>query len=197
MMIREYKSGLNMIREYKSGDRVIGYNDPVYYLRKINRGIIGIYDETQTNLLELFTEGDYCGYQEFIGGNNPSLYNAIALNKVEVELICNADYVIPSDFLHRRTQRLRQLTNIYRSDNLAKVVKGLIYLVDAEFFPLENNQVEIDLGLDSLASLLNMPRESLSRKIGGLKKRNICDTKYKKILVQDFTGLKTLREKLD
>ena len=171
---------LRLLRKAKAVQRVYGKNtvilrsgDRVYSLLKIESGIVLIYNESRSRIVNVLAQGDYLADAEFHLGLEFPL-EAIALNTVEISRQDNRD---GKEILYQCYESYNNVVRILNTHGMnakQKAIAGLLWFCDKAKLPATNNQVNnIPLNDCILSDITGMTRETCTRAIAPLVKEGV------------------------
>jgi len=193
----------NMITAYfKAGQSIFKEGQQPKGIYRVKKGKVK--KSTQTNfgtqhIFYVCSEKEYLGYHSIL---SQELYpdSAVALVDSEIEFITEDDFLRAVDASHLLSQRLlKNLSHEFRvfinaTKMLAKHTvrerSALNLLILESKFRLQNQEeTEIIINRDDLASMVGTAKESVVRMLKDFKEEQLITTKRSSIFIKNYSGL--------
>lgn len=197
MIIRNYKKGEVIFFEKEQGEGL-------FFIKSGKVKITKIVESGDEQILHILKQGKiFAEVVLFDGGNYPA--TAIAMEDSQIGILRNSDIErliteipeIAFEILKVMSKRLRRaqktIRNLGLKNTKSRTASILLQLAKEHGLDsLNENQVEINLSLSQqeLANLIGASRETISRILGKLKKKDLITTSRQQIIIKDLTGLK-------
>lgn len=164
----DYKKGETVFHEYDPADKILVIR---YGKVKVNRYSL----EGKESVLDILTEGDIYGEQNIFGGTDFDA-NAVALGKCGVCLISLTD--IQELILKKPEIGVKLLNAVGQKLSAANELVQLLSVNDAKarvagFLLFRSSRIKgetIELTRDDISAYINVRRETISRKLGELRR---------------------------
>lgn len=185
-------------KDYENGESIFNINDPIDKIIIVRYGKIktSIYDENgKEYIANIYVKGDIIGDDSIFLERNYET-NAFAINKTG---ICIIDKNTLKNILVRDTEfSIKMINNLseklYESQKLLEIlsIKEAYKRLAAFLYfrgKLINSNI-IELNQETIASSINLSRETVSRKLNELEKEGYIELlTYKKIKIKNNLGL--------
>ncbi|WP_172827446.1 Crp/Fnr family transcriptional regulator [Formosa sp. Hel1_31_208] len=193
----------NMVTaHYKAGESVFSEGQKPKGVYRVRKGKVKKFTHTNFGTQHIFyvcKENEYLGYHAIL---SQELYpdSAVALLDSEIDFIPEHDFLKAVNSSHLLTQRLlKNLSHEFRvfinaTKMLAKhTVRERaalnLLILESKFENGNNNQTEIIINRDDLASMVGTAKESVVRMLKDFKEEQLITTKRSSIFIQDYKGL--------
>ncbi|HRS82087.1 MAG TPA: Crp/Fnr family transcriptional regulator [Smithellaceae bacterium] len=193
-------------RHYDKGEAVFHDGDEGIGFYLVVEGIVNVYKlspEGKEQILHIVREGDTIGaVPVFSGKSFPA--NARALTECRLLFFNREKFIrlitqqpsLTMNILALLSARLREFTVQVENLSLKEIPARLAsYLLDLSREQGNRDWVSLDISKLQLAGLLGTGPESLSRALGGMKRRKMIEEKNSTIRLVNRTLLKELAEK--
>ncbi len=155
-------------RVYEKNEPILRSGDRVYSLLKIESGIVLVYNEARSRVVNLLTKDDYLGDVEFCLNLEFQL-EAIALNRVTISRdnthCCNNILYQ----CHQSYNNIVRVLNTHGMNGKQKAIAGLIWFVENAKLTVTDNKVAAFPFSDYILSdIAGMTRETCTRAIAPL-----------------------------
>ncbi|HWT73832.1 MAG TPA: Crp/Fnr family transcriptional regulator [Mobilitalea sp.] len=194
--------------EYKKGDVLLQDGDKTESIVIINEGSAKAYKITadgREQILYVFTEGDFFGEQNLLGGKTAT-YSVEALQPLKTCTLSKTEFQqllfdypdIAVKIIEELGSRMERLENALQSMGVRNVDNriGAILLEFAAKYGTETKDgtlIQLPLSREGIANYLGVARETVSRKLGQLENDGIIrSVNNKSILILDQESLETL-----
>ncbi|ADL02719.1 Crp/Fnr family transcriptional regulator [Lacrimispora saccharolytica] len=180
LSLEEQKELISKARhlDYKRGETIFYDNDPADKILVIRYGKVKVnrYSlEGKESVLDILTEGDIYGEQNIFGGTDFDA-NAVALGKCGVCLISLTD--IQELILKKPEIGVKLLNAVGQKLSAANELVQLLSVNDAKarvagFLLFRSSRIKgetIELTRDDISAYINVRRETISRKLGELRR---------------------------
>jgi CRP-like cAMP-binding protein len=193
----------NMVTAYfKAGQTIFEEGQKPKGIYRVKKGKVK--KSTQTNfgaqhIFYVCKEKEYLGYHAIL---SQELYadSAVALTDSEIEFIAETDFLRAVNSSHMLSQRLlKNLSHEFRVFiNATKVLAKHtvrersalnLLILESKFRDGENENTEIIINRDDLASMVGTAKESVVRMLKDFKEEQLITSKRSSIFIKDYDGL--------
>lgn len=195
---------------YKKGQYIFYQGYQVFGIYFINQGkvkVITTGKDDRERIVRLATNGDILGHRGY--AVDTYSVSAVALEDsvvcfIDNEMIYEAFMANPkllynlmvfySQELRKSETRMRLMSEMNIRD---KIVNALVYLIEIFGIDPKERKLDVAISRQEIASLAGTYAEQVSRTITGLKEKNIIMTNGRKIVINDYQGLKEIINKYE
>lgn len=187
--------------EYEKGDTIFHQNDPVEKILIIRHGRIktSTYDENGKEYIgNIYVEGDILG-DDSIFIDKKYEANGIAMENTG---ICTIDKNVLKNLLVKDSQfSIKMINNLSEKLYEAQKLLEILSIKDSQkrlaaFLVFRSKLIDsdiIELNQETIASSINISRETVSRKLSQLQKEGLIESiTYKKIKIKNMPALAEL-----
>ena len=173
----------------------------LYYLVKGKVKVFRTHEDAKEYITDIFTEGDFIGYQALIEDKNYD-NSAVILEESEIMQIPREDFLkmiygdisVAAKFIHIITQNVKnkeeRLLNLAYSSLRKRVAKALVELNSK--YNEKGGLNPIEISREDIAQYIGTATESLIRTLSDFKSEKLISIKDGKVIIDNADKLKNL-----
>jgi CheY-like chemotaxis protein len=173
----------------------------LYYLVKGKVKVVRTHEDAKEYITDIFTEGDFIGYQALIEDKNYD-NNAMILEESEIMMIPREDFLqmiygdisVAAKFIHIITQNVKnkeeRLLNLAYSSLRKRVAKALVEINSK--YNNNGGANPIEISREDIAQYIGTATESLIRTLSDFKSEKLVCIRDGKVIVENVEKLKNL-----
>jgi len=191
-----------MTLPFKAGDYIFKEGEKPKGIYRVKKGKVKKLTQTNFGAQHIFymcKENEFLGYHAVLSKETYA-DSAIALVDSEIDFISELDFVKAVDTSHQLSQRLlKNLSHEFRVFiNATKILAKHtvrersalnLLILESKFRNGSQNDTEIIINRDDLASMVGTAKESVVRMLKDFKEENLITTKRSSIFIEDYDGL--------